>query len=195
MTHLVLASASPRRRELLAQLGIVFDVMAADVDETPRPGEDPLLYVQRLSVDKANAVASVAGPDALVIAADTTVDAAGRILGKPVDDADARSMLLALSGATHRVHTGVTVARGGRVVTAVETTDVTFIDVTQDLLDWYVATGEPFDKAGAYAIQGAGALLVERVSGSVSNVIGLPLTVLADLVAAVGLPLVSAPRR
>jgi septum formation protein len=190
---LVLASSSPRRRELLAALGLEFAVEPADVDESPRPGEQPVAYVRRLSVDKARAVVGSCGPGAGVVAAATTVDLHGRILGKPATAEEARSMLLALSGATHEVHTGVTVARDTTVVTGVESTAVTFTEVTPDLAEWYIATGEPFDKAGGYAIQGAGALLVERVEGSVSNVVGLPLTLLAGLMVDVGLRLVSAP--
>ena len=190
MTRLVLASASPRRRELLETLGVDLSVRAADIDETPRRGEPPRDYVQRLSAEKAAAVAMTVPATTLVIAADTTVDLAGRILGKPESVDDARSMLSALSGATHQVHTGVTVRRGDESITAVATTAVTFTTVTRALLDWYVATGEPVDKAGAYAIQGAGALLVERVDGSVTNVIGLPLTLVARLTAELGHPLV-----
>jgi septum formation protein len=190
---LVLASGSPRRRDLLESLAVEFVVDPPQVDETPQPGEQPVDYVRRLSVDKALAVAA-RRPRSTVVAADTTVDIGGRILGKPQSPGEARAMLLALSATTHQVHTGVTVCAGDRLQSAVATTSVTFTTVTPELLEWYVATGEPFDKAGGYALQGAGALLVESVSGSVSNVVGLPLTVLSQLLAAVGLALVS-PRR
>jgi septum formation protein len=166
-----------------------------DVDEAPLPGEHPVDYVRRLSVDKVLTVAARHGDHVTVVAADTTVDVGGRILGKPESPDEARSMLLALSATTHQVHTGVTVRAGDRVETSAATTSVTFTTVTPELLEWYLATGEPFDKAGGYALQGAGALLVDAVNGSVSNVVGLPLTLLAELLAAVGLALVSPPGR
>jgi septum formation protein len=184
---LVLASGSPRRRELLDQLGLPVVTRPPDVDETPEPGEDPVGYVRRLARAKASAVPTPA--DAVVIAADTTVELDGRILGKPVDLEDARTMLRALSGRTHRVHTGVAVRRGDQAFDDVATTLVTFAPVTDAALDWYLRTGEPLDKAGAYAIQGAGGVFVERVQGSVSNVVGLPLTTLARLLARVGVEL------
>ena len=177
--RLVLASASPRRRELLERLGLDFDVVPADVDESPQDGERPRAYVRRVAAAKAAAVP--AGDDTVVLAADTTVDVDGRILAKPVDDDDARAMLRSMSGRTHRVHTGVAIRRGGEVVTDVVTTYVTMVPMTSSLVEWYVATGEPRDKAGAYAIQGAGAVLVERVRGSVTNVVGLPLATVVAL--------------
>jgi len=141
---LVLASASPRRRDLLSQLGLSFAVVAPDVDETPRPGERAVELVRRLAVDKA---AAVDGDP--VLAADTTVEVDGEILGKPTDAADARRMLRRLSGRSHKVHTGVAVRSGGRLETEVATTIVTFVALTPPVLEWYVGTGEPFDKAGA----------------------------------------------
>lgn len=185
----VLASASPRRRELLAQLGVVFTMASPDVDETPLPGEGPVGYVRRLAIAKAFAVD--APPGALVVAADTTVDLGGEILGKPVDADDARSMLGRLSARTHRVHTGVALRRGEQLVAEVITTLVTFTPLTPALIEWYVSTGEPLDKAGAYAVQGAGGVLVQRVHGSVSNVVGLPLHSVARLAEQLGAPLVS----
>lgn len=177
--RLVLASASPRRHELLASVGLEFDVVPADVDESVRPGETPADYVARLSREKAAAVADRVDAAALVVAADTTVDVDGQILEKPIDAVDARRMLRLLSGRVHLVHTGVTVRPAGDVGAGAEAvvveTAVRFVEVTDGLVDWYVGTGEPFDKAGAYAIQGAGAALVLRVEGSVTNVIGLPL--------------------
>ncbi len=184
----VLASASPRRRELLAQLGVVFTMASPDVDETPLPGEGPVGYVHRLAIAKAFAVD--APPGALVVAADTTVDLGGEILGKPVDADDARSMLGRLSARTHRVHTGVALRRGEQLVAEVITTLVTFTSLTPALIEWYVSTGEPLDKAGAYAVQGAGGVLVQRVHGSVSNVVGLPLHSVARLAEQLGAPLV-----
>ncbi len=173
---LVLASASPRRRELLAQLGLTFAVVAPDVDETPLARERPIDLVRRLALAKA---AVVDGDP--VLAADTTVEVDGEILGKPVDDADARRMLRRLSGRAHKVHTGVAARAGDRVEVDVVTTIVTFVPLQPAVIDWYVGTGEPLDKAGAYAIQGAGGVFVEHVRGSVSNVVGLPLTTVAKL--------------
>ena len=150
--------------------------MPADVDETPLPGESPLDLVRRLAVAKA---AAVDGDP--VLAADTIVEVDGEILGKPVDAADARRMLRRLSGRSHRVHTGVAVRSGEQVEVEVVTTIVTFVALTAESIDWYLATGEPFDKAGAYAIQGAGGVFVEAIRGSVSNVVGLPLATVARL--------------
>lgn len=196
----VLASGSPRRLALLEQLGVQPLVKPADIDESPLAGEDPVAYVARLAAEKALAVTAglfdgpVDGPfaGAVVVAADTTVDLDGRILAKPDDAADARRMLRSLSGRTHRVHTGVAVHRvapgAGAPLVEVVTTLVTMSPLTDEMLDWYVATGEPLDKAGAYALQGAGGVLVEKVAGSVSNVVGLPLTALATLIRRLGLP-------
>ena len=186
MQPLVLGSASERRRELLDRIGVLFDVLAADIDETPRMNEHPVAYVRRLSAEKAVAVAACVDADRVVIGADTTVDVDGRILGKPADVTEARSMLEALLGRTHQVHTGVTVRRAGRCITDSETTSVTFVANDPALVEWYIDLGEPFGKAGGYGIQGAGALLVDRVEGSVTNVIGLPLPLLARLLAAQG---------
>jgi septum formation protein len=176
MDRLVLASASPRRRELLGQLGVAFDVVAADIDETPRPGERPLALVRRLAATKARAVDG--DP---VLAADTIVEVDGEILGKPVDADDARRMLRRLSARAHRVHTGVALRAGDRLEVQAVTTIVTFVPLLPSAIDWYLATGEPFDKAGAYAIQGVGGVFVETVRGSVSNVVGLPLTTVARM--------------
>ena len=186
-TPILLASGSPRRRELLEQLGLRFAVAAPDVDETPLPGEAPVAYVQRLAVEKAHAV--VAAADMLVIAADTTVDLGGDILAKPVDAADASAMLHRLSARTHRVHTGVAVRLGDRTVAETITSLVTFTPLSAELIAWYVATGEPLDKAGAYAVQGAGGAFVQRVQGSVSNVIGLPLHTVVRLAGELGVAL------
>ena len=183
---LVLASGSPRRRELLALLGRAFDVDPADVDETAWPGEDVLDYVARVAEAKA-AVAVERHPGRLVVAADTTVELDGVIYGKPFDAADAARMLRALSGREHRVHTHVVVAaagsRGSRG-SAVTVTSLVCFDVLDDLaIDAYIATGEPFDKAGAYAIQGHAAAFVREVHGSVTNIVGLPLAELRALLA------------
>jgi septum formation protein len=184
--RLVLASASPRRSELLGSVGLRFDVIPADIDETVANGESPLEYVTRLSLEKAAKVVELAADRSVVVAADTTVDVDGRILEKPVDDDDGRRMLRILSGRTHLVHTGVTVwAPSGdgagdevgayRSRTIVVETAVSFVELTESDIDWYLATGEHLGKAGAYGIQGAAAAFVERIDGSVTNVIGLPL--------------------
>ncbi len=178
-TALTLASGSPRRRELLLSLGFVFDVRSADLDEAVEPAELPERYVARLSCAKAEAVRGARGsaPRSVVLAADTTVVLGGRILGKPSDPEEARSMLRALSGQSHRVLTGVTVLPWqGEPCTEVVETAVTFTNLSETQIAWYVATEEPLDKAGAYAIQGRGGAFVRRISGSYSNVVGLPLS-------------------
>jgi septum formation protein len=187
VSRLILASGSPRRRQLLSSLGVRFEVAAPDIDETPRAGEQPLAYVERLALEKAGAVA--ADPADVVLAADTTVAVGRRILGKPVDGAEARDMLLALSGRTHEVHTAVAVRWQGRQRSAVDTTRVTMVTIGARDLDWYVATGEPLDRAGAYAMQGGAGLFVRSIEGSASNVVGLPLVLAAELLEAVGCPL------
>ena len=186
----VLASASPRRRELLADLGLAFVVRPADIDESVQPGESGPVYVERLARAKALAVADT---DELVLAADTTVDLDGDLLGKPVDADDARSLMRRLSDSTHHVHTGVAAVivsdDGPRVASTVVTTAVTFAPVPDEWIDWYIDTGEPFDKAGGYGMQGAAAIFVHRIDGSPSNVIGLPLDAVATLVARLGVDL------
>ena len=186
--RLVLASQSPRRRELLFQLGLTPEIRPAHADESVLPGEAPRDYVLRVAREKARAV-----PGELVLAADTAVVLAGEVLGKPSDEADARRMLRALSGARHEVVTGVCVrlAAGAPPVEleAVVSTEVLFARLSERAVDWYVRTGEPLDKAGAYAIQGAGGAFVAEVRGSVSNVVGLPLVETAALLARAGLAL------
>jgi septum formation protein len=186
----VLASASPRRRQLLAQFGFPFEVRPADIDETPRPDEQPIRYVERVAREKAVAVAR---PGELVIAADTTVDLAGEIFGKPEDDDDARRMLWRLSGRDHEVHTSIAMAVHGRLVSTVETTVVSVMALSEAQIDWYIATGEPADKAGGYAVQGIGGMFVTSLSGSVSNVVGLPLSVVLDLLGDYNLEVFSTP--
>lgn len=183
MTTLVLASRSPRRVELLTQLGITPVVVPADIDESPLEGESPVDMVRRLAITKAVAVAERTGGTDSVLAADTTVDLDGTSLGQPVDDADAAGMLRRLSGRTHRVHTAVAVVTPGSGDPAVEvvTSLVTFQPLNDHVVEWYVATGEPRGKAGSYAVQGLGATLVASVRGSWSNVVGLPLTETARL--------------
>lgn len=182
--RLVLASASPRRRELLGLLGIDFDVVPADIDETPLTDEPVDAMVQRLAAAKALAVDP--GDGAIVIGSDTAVEIDGEILGKPSGTADAARMLRRLSGREHRVHTAVAVAAGGAVVGADETISaVTFVDMSDAAIEWYVATGEPLDKAGAYGLQGIAGAFVSSVTGSVTGVLGLPLDVVIRLLGAV----------
>ena len=177
---LILASASPRRRELLQQIGLEFTVVTGDIDETPLPGEDHASYTLRLAEAKARAVLTL-HPDAVVIGADTTVFADGELLGKPRDADDAARMLDLLRGRGHEVTTGIAVLTRDQTLTATETTEVFFSQMTDDDIAAYVATGEPMDKAGAYAIQGRAAQWIPRIAGEYSNVVGLPLARLAEL--------------
>lgn len=183
---LVLASVSPRRRQLLEQIGLAFDVQPADVDEAVLPGEDARNHVRRLALEKARVVAA-GRPDAVVVAGDTVVVLDGEILTKP-DDADhAVTMLLRLQGRTHRVETGVAVvATAGREVADVVGADVHFRAFDRDFARGYVATGEPMDKAGGYGIQGIGAVLVDRVDGDYFAVVGFPVARVVALLEAVG---------
>ncbi|MGA0268701.1 MAG: Maf family protein [Ilumatobacteraceae bacterium] len=174
MAELVLASGSPRRKSLLSDLDVDFIVVPADVDESSLVGEDAKTYVARVATLKAQTVRE-SYPNAVVLAADTTVDRDGEILAKPVDAADAASMLRSLSGREHFTHTAVCVAHGDLVDTVVVSTAVTFRCLGTEEIDWYVRTGEPLDKAGAYGIQGRAAAFVSSISGSASNVVGLPL--------------------
>jgi len=170
---LVLGSGSPRRRELLSTLKLDFDVIVADVDETPRDGEDPDALVWRLAVSKLDAVMSKTG--AYVLAADTIVVVDDEVLGKPVDDAAGRAMLLRLADRQHYVTTAIALGRGGeRLGVSAVTTEVTFAPIADDEAERYVATGEGRDKAGGYAIQGLGGGFVRSIVGSYSNVVGLP---------------------
>jgi septum formation protein len=173
-SSVVLASRSPRRIDILNQMGVDHVVVPADIDESPLPNEDPVSYVRRLALEKARAVRARVEPSSTVLAADTTVDVGGQILGQPVDEADSRRMLRLLSGRTHQVHTGVAVVSAEGESVVVVTSHVTFIEVTETLLDWYLGTGESVGKAGSYAIQGHGASLVLATEGSMSNIIGLP---------------------
>jgi len=187
LPRIVLASGSPRRSELLQQLGVEFTVAPPDIDETERRGEAPIAYVRRVATEKAEA--SPLAPGEVLIAADTTVDVDGAILAKPVDLDDARRMLKLLSGRAHRVHTGVAVRYEGRMVADVATAIVKMAPITDDTMAWYLGTGEPMGKAGAYAIQGEAAALVEGVQGHITTVIGLPLGLLGDLFARLDLSL------
>lgn len=172
LPYVILASASPRRADLLTAAGVAFEVRTVDVDERPFDAETAVDYVVRVAVDKARACP--ASTDAVILAADTVVVVDGRILGKPADDADAARMLRLLSGRGHHVLTGVAVRRGERVAVEVDSTAVTFAPLSDTEIAWYVASREPRDKAGAYAVQGLASRFVERVEGSHSNVVGLP---------------------
>lgn len=171
--NLILASASPRRQELLRIFGCPFTVRAADIDETMDPDKAPFDEVARVSRQKAQAIA--AGQDDVIIAADTIVVCCGRVLGKPKDAEDARRMLSLLSGRDHQVMTGCTVVRGSRAVTFTEVTDLHFRPLLPQEIRRYILTGEPMDKAGAYGIQGGAALFCQRMEGDYYNVMGLPL--------------------
>lgn len=185
--RLVLASASPRRRDLLAAVGVEVAVQPADIDETPRPGETPEQLVGRLAREKAEAV-EVAAND-MVIGADTMVTVDDAILGKPVDADDARRMLELLSGREHRVLTGVAVRGGDRIEADVETIVVAMRPLSSADIAWYIESGEPFGKAGAYAIQGAGSIFVTGITGNHAGVVGLPIPLVDALLSRFGRPL------
>jgi septum formation protein len=184
---LVLASASPRRRELLAQAGYSFEVRPAHIPEDPCEGEDPIVYVTRLAREKAEAVFrelsanGSADKELVVLGADTTVTLDNHILGKPEDAADAARMLRMLSGRSHHVITGVAVVTAKGAEVAAEVTAVRFLTMTDEEIAAYVATGEPMDKAGAYGIQGLAARWIPRVEGCYFNVVGLPLALVSTL--------------
>jgi septum formation protein len=186
---LVLASASPRRRELLAQAGFSFTILPASIPEDPRPDENPVAYVTRLAREKAQAVYARQGAEqqqVVVLGADTTVVAPnGEILGKPADADDAARMLRLLSGATHQVITGVAVVSSRGVETAAEVTHVTMLTISDREIAAYIATGEPMDKAGAYAIQGHAGRWIPRIHGCYFNVVGLPLALVSGMLEAV----------
>jgi septum formation protein len=180
---LVLASASPRRAELLRAAGFHFEVIATDVDERVRGGESPTQYVRRLAAEKSAAVARLKprAPDAIILGADTTVVVDGDILGKPRDDDAVAAMLRRLSGRWHEVQTGISLRCGAFEVGQVETTRVLFASLSPADIVWYVENGEGRDKAGAYAIQGLASRFIPRIEGSYSNVVGLPISAVAEL--------------
>jgi len=186
--RLILASASPRRAEVLRDAGIPFDVCVVSIDEVPRPGEKVEEMVARLAEEKARAAAPQIRDVAIIVAADTAVELTGKTLGKPRDAAEAREMLSFLSGRAHRVLTGLCVLRvpEGVVRSAVENTRVTFAPLTQKEIADYVASGEPFDKAGGYAIQGLAGRYITRIEGCYFNVVGLPLARLYALLKDLG---------
>ena len=177
---LILASQSPRRRELLNQLGVTFTTSPADIDETPADTEMPLDYVMRLAKEKALVIAR-ANPGAWVLGSDTTVVLGNQLLGKPETEEDSVQTLLRLSGKTHLVLTGVALIKDEQVLTRVVTTKVTFREISDSMARAYWRTGEPCDKAGSYGIQGLGGMLVRSIEGSYSSVVGLPLAETADL--------------
>ena len=183
--RVVLASGSPRRRQLLELIGIEHDVQPANIDESVRPRETPARYAERLAREKASVVAS-RDPDRITIAADTTVVVNKKVLGKPENEDDARRMLSMLSGREHTVITAIAVARGRKLRSAVEEVKVRFRRLREDEIDAYIATGEPMDKAGAYGIQGYGATIVECIEGDYFSVMGLPLARLVDLLRDLG---------
>ena len=195
--RLILASGSPRRRQMLADLGLAFDVRPVDIDESPLPGEAPTDYVRRLAIEKSAAAVGVKASDKAedepsdgtwVLAADTIVVLDDQLMGKPADAADAAHMLRQLSGRTHHVLTSVALRSGPTSCeVAVESTAVRFAPLDEAQIAWYVASGEPMDKAGGYAIQGLCALFIEGIEGNYSNVVGLPLPLTYRLLRQAGL--------
>lgn len=186
MSEIILASASPRRRELLSNMGLDFSVVVTDADESSVDRNvAPHIYVQELALLKAAsaAKASLKNKDGIIISADTVVVHNGEILGKPSDETDAERMLHALSGETHQVYTGFCVLRLKDAYTVCKSvcTNVTFKELSDEKIRGYVESGEPMDKAGAYGIQGLGAMLVDRIEGDYFNVVGLPVSALADI--------------
>ncbi|HEY8227995.1 MAG TPA: Maf family protein [Pyrinomonadaceae bacterium] len=183
LPHLVLASRSPRRAEILAVVGWPFEVVVAGVDESRNNHEDAIAYVERLAESKARAVA-VKLPDRLVLGADTTVVVNNQILGQPIDAEDAKRMLTLLNDRWHDVITGVAIISSGREMTCLvrhERTRVRFAKMSDQQIDWYIATGEPMDKAGAYAVQGKAGLFIEEIQGDYFNVVGLPIRLVYEM--------------
>ncbi len=189
MRPIILASASPRRAELLSQLGVPFTAAPVDIDETPRPGEPPAHYVERLAREKAAAgLARARQADSLVIGSDTTVVCDDRILAKPADESEAAAMLASLSGRSHRVMTAVALAGEHGCYARLVTTEVRFRELSDSEIRAYCRTGEPLDKAGGYGIQGRGGVFVSGLWGSYSAVVGLPLEETGQLLAEAGQP-------
>ena len=184
--NIILASQSPRRRELLTQMGLTYQVRPADIAEHMDRALPPHALVEAISAEKAAAAAANASPDDLIIAADTVVALDGAVLGKPADELEAFRMLSTLSGGRHQVYTGVTVLAGDEKHTEYEVTDVTFRELSEQEIEDYIRTGEPMDKAGAYGIQGYGALFIEGIQGDYYNVMGLPVCRLGRMLERVG---------
>ncbi len=183
LEQLILASRSPRRAEILRAAGWPFEMAPADIDESPQEGENPVNYVKRLALTKAQTVARKI-TEGLVVGADTTVLVDGEMLGQPLDDEDARRMLKLLSGKWHEVLTGVALLRAGENAQGLvefETTRVRFAEMSGEEIDWYVSTGEPRGKAGAYGIQGPAALFVKEIQGDYFNIVGLPVRLVYEL--------------
>lgn len=183
---LILASSSPRRRDFLNNMGVSYQIIKPHIDESALPGEDPLVYVERMAKTKAQVIAAD-NPLQVVLAADTIVVVDQQILGKPVDREDAKRILRTLSGKTHQVMTSVFICRHDEMQQFTEITKVTFAQLDEELIATYVASGECDDKSGAYAVQGIGAMLIEKVEGSVSSVVGLPICQVRKVLATFGI--------
>ncbi len=188
-SRIILASRSPRRKEILEKLGLVFEIDPPEIDETPRHRENPVSYVQRIAAAKADKVALRHEQRCVIIAADTTVALDGEIFGQPRDLDEARRMIQKLSKKSHSVHTAVSVRCDGRSANGFDTASVMMREVTPEMLEWYLDTGESMGKAGAYAVQGQGAVLVAEVRGEMDTVIGLPVWLLAERLAHIGVNL------
>jgi len=180
-SKIVLASRSPRRKDILEKLNFSFVIDPPDIDESPFKNESPIIYVQRISAAKADLVARRHDQQCIVIAADTTVELNSEIFGQPRDLDDARLMIQKLSSKTHKVHTAISVRYNQKVANSVDTASVTMREVSSELLEWYIGTGESIGKAGAYAVQGHGAALVADLSGEMDTVIGLPMGLLLGM--------------
>ncbi len=188
-SKIILASRSPRRKDILEGLNLSFEIDPPDIDESPLENELAIDYVRRIAATKADLVAQRHDKQCIVIAADTTVELQGEIFGQPRDLDEARLMIHKLSGKTHAVHTAVSVRCEIKTATAVDTAQVTMRQVTSEMLEWYLGTGESLGKAGAYAVQGHGAALVAGVTGELDTVIGLPVRLLTSLLADLGIDL------
>ena len=188
-SRIILASRSPRRKEILEKLGLIFEVDPPEIDETPRPGENAVSYVQRIAATKADKVALRHEQRCIVIAADTTVALGDEIFGQPRDLEEARRMIQKLSKKSHSVHTAVSVRYDARSANSFDTASVMMRDVTPEMLEWYLGTGESMGKAGAYAVQGQGVALVAEVRGETETVIGLPVWLLTEQLAKIGVNL------
>lgn len=190
MTDLILASASPRRAEILQQIGVDFQIVPADIDETPMSQESPVDYVQRMAQEKTqHVINSIAGSSMIVLGADTSVVLGSKIYGKPKNQEDGMAMLAALSGKTHQVLTAIAMGNKQRCLIKLSATDVKFRELDPKESMDYWNTGEPADKAGGYAIQGLGAVFVEKISGSFSGVVGLPIEQTAQLLKTFNVPI------
>ena len=186
-SKIVLASRSPRRKDILEKLNLSFVIDPPDIDESPIKNESPIIYVQRISAAKADLVAQRHDQQCIVIAADTTVELNGEIFGQPRDLDEARFMIQKLSSKTHQVHTAISVRYNQEIANSVDTASVTMREVTSELLEWYIGTGESIGKAGAYAVQGHGAALVADLSGEIGTVIGLPVGLFIGMLGNLGI--------